>query len=100
MPARKLAGRAIARTRRAVVARYGPACQRCGILLTDENGNPLRDYAGGTEPHYPTLEHVIPQSLDGTHDIDNLRLQCKRCNSARGNRMPTDPQPSTARWLA
>lgn len=33
-----------------------------------------------------TVEHVIPRSLGGTDDLDNLRPACKSHNAARGNR--------------
>jgi hypothetical protein len=32
-----------------------------------------------------TLEHVIPKSLGGSNDIDNLALACRRCNERRYN---------------
>lgn len=34
----------------------------------------------------PTLDHIIPLSRGGTHDIDNLVLACKSCNSRRHSR--------------
>lgn len=36
-----------------------------------------------------TLEHVIPKSLGGSDDSDNLVMACNRCNNARGN-MPAE----------
>lgn len=32
-----------------------------------------------------TLEHLIPQSLDGSDELDNLALACRRCNERRYN---------------
>ncbi|AFZ59361.1 HNH endonuclease [Anabaena cylindrica FACHB-243] len=32
-----------------------------------------------------TLDHVIPKSLGGADDIDNLALACRRCNERRYN---------------
>lgn len=95
MPPRKLAGRAIGRLRPLVLAAHGDRCFLCGtpVDLTEP-------YDHGRNPRYATLEHVIPQSLDGTHDVDNLRLAHKGCNSARGNRTPPDLTRATARWLA
>jgi hypothetical protein len=30
-----------------------------------------------------TLDHILPQSLDGPHIAENLRVMCRPCNSAR-----------------
>jgi 5-methylcytosine-specific restriction endonuclease McrA len=30
-----------------------------------------------------TLDHVIPKSLGGADDINNLALACRRCNERR-----------------
>lgn len=30
-----------------------------------------------------TLDHILPQSLDGPHIEENLRVLCRKCNSAR-----------------
>lgn len=35
---------------------------------------------------YPTLDHVVPKSLGGSDDPDNLRTAHRWCNSARGVR--------------
>jgi 5-methylcytosine-specific restriction endonuclease McrA len=32
-----------------------------------------------------TVDHVIPKSLGGTDEIDNLALACRRCNERRYN---------------
>lgn len=33
-----------------------------------------------------TIDHVVPQSLGGSDEIDNLALACRNCNERRGNR--------------
>lgn len=33
-----------------------------------------------------TVEHIVPRSLGGTDDLENLRPACRHHNSARGNR--------------
>ena len=39
------------------------------------------------------MEHLLPQSLGGTDEVDNLALACSRCNSRRYNFMTgIDPQ--------
>jgi len=35
-------------------------------------------------PHYPSLDHIVPKSLGGTHDDSNLRTAHVHCNSLRG----------------
>jgi HNH endonuclease len=32
-----------------------------------------------------TIDHVIPKSLGGTNEIDNLAIACRRCNERRYN---------------
>lgn len=34
-----------------------------------------------------TLEHIIPLSLDGTDDMDNLWISHEKCNRRRGNNL-------------
>lgn len=55
--------------RRAVYARDGHICQICGA----------------TEDL--TLDHIWPQSLGGEHTLENLRVLCRSCNSAKGARV-------------
>lgn len=51
--------------RRAVFARYGHACWRCGA------------YAD-------TVDHIVPRVLGGGHNIENLRPSCGPCNYSSG----------------
>lgn len=37
----------------------------------------------------PELDHVIPQVLGGSHDIENLVLACQPCNRRKRGRTPT-----------
>lgn len=39
-----------------------------------------------THKHGPTIEHILPVSLGGTNDHDNLALAHRQCNQRRGNR--------------
>jgi HNH endonuclease len=32
-----------------------------------------------------TIDHIVPRSLGGSDDIDNLALACRRCNERRYN---------------
>lgn len=65
------------KVRVAVYERDNWTCQACGVptpLKGDPNGN-----------NYPSLDHIVPQSKGGSHDITNLRLLCRWCNCVRGN---------------
>lgn len=32
-----------------------------------------------------TIEHLMPRALDGSHDLINLRLACRKCNEGHVN---------------
>ncbi|MGP5928896.1 HNH endonuclease [Corynebacterium glyciniphilum] len=49
-----------------VLAIKGTICHLCGM------------------PGADTADHIIPRSLGGTDDLDNLMPAHKRCNSSRG----------------
>lgn len=34
-----------------------------------------------------TFEHVVPVSMGGTNDLDNLVVACRGCNLRKGNRV-------------
>lgn len=40
-------------------------------------------------PTYPTFDHYDPKHLDGRRTVWNGLLKHRRCNEARGGRMPT-----------
>ncbi len=37
-----------------------------------------------TMPNAATIEHILPRSLGGTHENDNITTICNGCNRARG----------------
>lgn len=38
------------------------------------------------------IDHVIPMSAGGPHDLTNLVVCCKSCNSSKGDKLPKDWQ--------
>lgn len=62
--------------RKRLAETWGNSCVLCGDVL-DEND--VGDRA-------PTIEHLVPQSQDGSNGFDNLALAHHRCNNARGDR--------------
>lgn len=64
--------------RAAIYERDGWVCQICSrpipIVLIDHR-----------HPLSPTLDHVVPKSLGGGHESENLRLAHRLCNSIRSD---------------
>lgn len=54
-------------------------CHICGLLVH-------KGKFDNFNPKSKTLDHVIPVSLGGLHDVSNLRLAHFSCNSSKGNR--------------
>jgi hypothetical protein len=71
----------VPRALRDLVARR--ACHRCGYCLTREAivGTPMQ------------LDHIVPESLGGPTEEDNLWLACGLCNLCKGDRVvAVDPE--------
>jgi 5-methylcytosine-specific restriction endonuclease McrA len=64
--------------REAVFERDKFVCQLC-LEPVQPEADPQSDW-------YPSLDHIVPQSLGGGHGIDNLRLAHRWCNAIRGAR--------------
>lgn len=80
------------RARLFVIARDGLECSLCGYMTLPDDS----DFAIRT-----TVDHIIPQSLGGGNELENLRIACGGCNSSRGNRVERpepewDPDPLMA----
>ena len=60
--------------------RDGNRCNICGRKVD------LR--LSGRAKYGPTIDHLIPISLGGSNDAENLALAHRVCNTARGNRAP------------
>jgi len=57
---------------------YGDTCLSCHRMM--------RFGGMGCGP-YATLDHIIPKSLGGTNDWENLQLLCNDCNRIKDNKM-------------
>lgn len=56
--------------------------------LIRERANCLCEYCHSPERISATrftIDHIVPQSLEGSDDIDNLAYACRRCNERRYN---------------
>jgi 5-methylcytosine-specific restriction endonuclease McrA len=58
--------------------RDGDACWLCGDLMVFEKVGALGDRA--------SIDHVVPLSRGGLHELGNCRLAHHRCNAGRGNK--------------
>lgn len=58
----------------ALMGAYGAVCMAPGCLST----GPLE------------LDHVVPLTKGGSHDLRNLQLLCRTCNASKGNRSTAD----------
>jgi HNH endonuclease len=58
-------------------AAQGGRCWLCGKEMAFQ--------FDGHDPYCATYEHVVPVVDGGGHDLENLRLSHKLCNSIRGN---------------
>ena len=56
--------------RRAVMERDGPECMYCGGVVFED----------------ATIDHVLPLCRGGTHELRNLVVCCKSCNSRKGQK--------------
>lgn len=61
--------------------RDGGICQLCGKKVPERLLGKSQ-----THPDSPTIDHIIPTSLGGTHTKNNVQLAHRRCNSIKNNR--------------
>ena len=61
-------------TRYAVLERAGFKCQCCGSKPLKNNDVILH------------IDHIIPHSLGGSDNVDNLQVLCDKCNLSKQNR--------------
>ncbi|MBC7229206.1 MAG: HNH endonuclease [Actinobacteria bacterium] len=70
--------RSVALSRRAVFIRDGYTCQYCGARAE-------------------SIDHVIPRSRGGKHVWENVVAACRRCNTRKMNRLPSEAGLKLAR---
>ncbi|KAA8885090.1 HNH endonuclease [Nocardia colli] len=73
-PRPKISGQIGGALRRRVLLRDGHRCVICGIGSGELYPDPPESTA------VMSIGHRIPQELGGSDDIDNLQVECKRCN--------------------
>lgn len=59
---------------------HGESCPICGCIM-DGSNNLTK----------PTIQHNVPISLGGKHEIENISIICSGCNSSIQNRQETPP---------
>lgn len=74
---------------RRLAKRQGLVCHLCDEPC-DPNADPCKD------DWAPTVDHIMPIAMGGTHTFDNARIAHRYCNSMRG----TAPVEEARRWLA
>jgi len=67
--------------RYAVIEEYGRKCVYCG-----RSGDEKRDPDGRVW----NIDHALAIGRGGTHESDNLRLACVRCNTMKGPMTPEE----------
>lgn len=72
-----------------VFSRDKGCCGICGLKTDRAKAVP--------HPLAPTLDHVLPVSKGGRHEMDNVRIAHFSCNSKRGNRDVTEGLIDTCR---
>lgn len=69
------------KVRREVILRDKGICQYCGAV------GKYKDWTGkGWVWMEYELDHVIPESLGGSGEIDNIVVACRACNRKKGNK--------------
>lgn len=70
---------------RLLIAEDGPECHICGDDV-DSSDFEIVDGHHVIGLTYPTLDHIVPLAMGGTHERQNARLAHQYCNSVKGAR--------------
>lgn len=93
---------------RAVFERDGGVCALCGLdahalwMATPWEGRASlkKEWRAGRRDQLWEADHIVPRSLGGTHDLDNLRTLCLRCHRAETARLAALKKHFVARGAA
>lgn len=66
----------------------GWRCQSCGV---ETPRTLLKDCKSKCAP---TLDHIVPKVLGGSHTYENVQCLCRSCNSRKGWSMPSGQRPA------
>jgi 5-methylcytosine-specific restriction endonuclease McrA len=69
------------------LAKCGEICACCGSPLDYGLGKNNTDKL---DINTPSTDHIVPRSMGGTNNIDNLWIVCNRCNTLKNNSTPDD----------
>lgn len=58
--------------------KQGGKCALCGFRMLNVNKG----------DRGVTIDHIVPQSKGGSHDIENLQAACSKCNRSKGDQEP------------
>ena len=65
----------------------GEKCACCGSRLDYGIG---KNNVDKSNENTPSTDHIVPRSLGGTDDLDNLWIICMRCNLLKNDSTPDD----------
>lgn len=74
--------RQLYKKRRKLIQLYGAICFYCGKELVES----------GKKEIAATVDHKLPYSKGGTHDLSNLALACNKCNKQKADNYPHELQ--------
>ena len=64
--------------RKFLFEKFNGICPKCGRKLSLKNPK---------SKSYLTLDHIVPKSMGGTNNLENLQPLCAACNYSKANNM-------------